>query len=212
MKAHLDFTTLVTAEREPRQNLKILLSSVMPRPIALVSTVSAEGTVNLAPFSFFNAVGGNPPAVVFAPSNRADGTAKDTVANLRAVGEFVVNVVPYSAREAMNETAFPFGPEVDEFEATGFTPVPSRFVRPPRVVESPVHFECKLMSISPVGEGPLSACVCIGEVLCFHVARDHLEQDGTINPEKIDLIGRLGGDDYSTIRDRFAMPRPTGGA
>jgi flavin reductase (DIM6/NTAB) family NADH-FMN oxidoreductase RutF len=209
MKAYNRFTPLVTAERENRANFKTLLSCVMPRPIAFVSTVSGEGIPNLAPFSFFNGVGSNPPAVIFSPCTKADGTPKDTLVNLRAVGEFVVNVVPHAIRDAMNQASFPYGPDVNEFEAAGFTPLPSRFVRPPRAAESPVHLECRLVQIVPVGGGPLSANICIGEVLCFHVADEILLPDGTCDVAKIDLIGRLGGDDYSTIRDRFALPKPS---
>ncbi len=212
MIKHTAFTTLVTADRERRSNFKTLLSSVMPRPIAFVSTISADGVANLAPFSFFNGVGSNPPAVMFSPCTKADGTSKDTIVNLRAVGEFVVNVVPYDIRHAMNEASYPFTSEVDEFDAAGFTPLTSRFVRPRRVAESPVHLECKLVQIVPVGDGPLSANVCIGEVLCFHVADDHLLPDGTVDVEKIDLISRLGGDGYSTLRDRFSLPKPGTGS
>ncbi len=208
MKPHESFTTLVTADREPRANFKTLLSSVLPRPIALVSTVSADGTPNLAPFSFFNGVGSNPPAVVFSPCTKADGTDKDTLNNLRQVGEFVVNVVPHAVCEAMNEASSPFSPDVNEFEAAGFTPVKSRFIQPPRACESPVQLECKLVKIVPVGEGPLSANICIGHVLCFHVAEGYLSPDDTVDVTKIDLVGRLGGEDYSTIRDRFALAKP----
>jgi flavin reductase (DIM6/NTAB) family NADH-FMN oxidoreductase RutF len=208
MKRHTEFEALVTSQRDRRDNFKTLLSCVLPRPIAFVSTVSAKGVPNLAPFSFFNGVGSNPPAVIFSPCTRADGTVKDTIVNLRAVPECVVNVVPFSIKDAMNEASYAFPPEVNEFEAAGFTPLPSRFVRPPRVAESPVHMECKLVQIVPVGDGPLSANICIAEVLCFHIARDWLLPDGTADVTRIDLIGRLGGDDYSTIRDRFALPKP----
>lgn len=204
------FETLVTADRDGRANFKTLVSCVLPRPIALVSTVSSSGVANLAPFSFFNAVGSNPPAVMFSPCTKADGTTKDTVNNLRQVDEFVVNVVPHAIREPMNQASYAFAPEVDEFAAVGFTPRPSRFVRPPRAAESPVQMECKLVQIVPVGDGPLSANICIGRVLCFHIAADHLLDDGTVDVSRIDLIGRLGGDDYTTIRDRFALPKPTG--
>ena len=129
--------------------------------------------------------------------------------NLRAVPECVVNVVPYAIREAMNETSYPFEPEVNEFEAAGFTPLPSRFVRPPRVAESPAHMECKLLQIVPVGNGPLSANLCICEILCFHIAGELCLPNGTADITKIDLIGRLGGDDYSSIRDRFSLPKPS---
>jgi flavin reductase (DIM6/NTAB) family NADH-FMN oxidoreductase RutF len=208
MKRHTDFEALVTSQRDRRDNFKTLLSCVLPRPIALVSTISAEGVANLAPFSFFNGVGSNPPAVIFSPCTRADGTVKDTIVNLRAVPECVVNVVPFSIQDAMNEASYAFPPEVNEFEAAGFTPLPSRFVRPARVAESPVHMECKLVQIVPVGDGPLAANICIAEVLCFHVAKELLLRDGTADVTTIDLIGRLGGDDYSTIRNRFVLPKP----
>ncbi len=208
MKPYAGFTPLICSERQRRDNFKTLLSVVLPRPIAFASTLSAEGIPNLAPFSFFNAVGTSPPAVIFSPATMADGRDKDTINNLRAVGEFVVNVVTYSIRQAMNEASYPFPPEVNEFEAAGFTPLESRFVRPSRVAESPVHMECKLIRIVPVGEGPGRANICIGEVLCFHVADDLLLPDGTADVTKIDLIGRLGGDGYSTVRDRFDMPKP----
>lgn len=210
MKPHAEFTALVTADRDGRANFKTLLSCVMPRPIAFVSTMSADGVANLAPFSFFNAIGSNPPAVVFSPCTKADGTDKDTLINLRAVPEFVVNVVPYDLREEMNAASSPFPPDIDEFEAAGFTPLPSRFVKPFRAAESPVHLECKLVRIVPVGDGPLSANICIGEVLCFHVADTHLLADGTVDVERIDLVGRLGGEDYATVRDRFRLPKPGG--
>ena len=202
------YTTLVTSERDSRANFHTLLSCVLPRPIAFVSTVSSDGVYNLAPFSFFNAVGSHPPAVIFSPSIRADGTQKDTIANLRACPEMVVHVVPFAIREAMNQASAQYPPEVDEFEAAGFTPLPSRFVKPPRVAESPVQMECKLLQIVPVGEGPLSGNICIGEVLCFHVADGFLTAAETVDVGKIDLIGRMGGDWYATIRDRFEMCKP----
>ena len=133
---------------------------------------------------------------------------KDTIVNLRAVPECVVNVVPFSIKDAMNEASYAFPPEVNEFEAAGFTALSSRHVRPARVAESPVQMECKLVQIVPVGDGPLSANICIAEVLCFHIANELLLGDGTVDVARIDLIARLGGDDYSTIRDRFALPKP----
>jgi len=209
MKSFDAFTELACADREGRANFKTMLSCVLPRPIAFVSTISAEGVPNLAPFSFFNAVGSNPPAVMFSPCTKADGTDKDTIHNLRAVGEFVVNVVSYDIKDAMNQTSFAYPPEVDEFEAAGFTPLPSKFVKPPRAAESPVHLECKLIDIVPVGKGPLAANICLGEVLCFHLAEEVALSDGTADVAGLDLVGRLGGPDYSTTRDRFALPKPT---
>jgi len=211
MKPYDRFTSLATAERDRRANFKTLLSCVVPRPIAFVSTVSADGVQNLAPFSFFNAVGSNPPALVFSPNTKADGTSKDTITNLRQVGEFVVNTVPHNIQKAMNQTSYPYPPEVSEFETAGFTPLPSRFIKPARVAESPVQMECKLLQIVPVGDGPLSANVCIGHILCFHIATEMLLADETVDVAKIDLIARLGGDDYCTMRDRFALPKPEKG-
>lgn len=208
MKPFSTFTTLVVSEREKRDNFKTLVSTVLPRPIAFVSTISADGIPNLAPFSFFNAVGTNPPALIFSPSTTSAGESKDTVRNLRAVPECVVHVVTYDIREPMNDTSYPFPPEVNEFEACGFTMLPSRLVRPPRAAESPVHMECRLLQIVPVGNGPLSGNVCICEILCFHVAAELLLPDGAVDVTKIDAIGRLGGDGYATIRDRFLLPKP----
>lgn len=202
------YTSLVSSERERRDNFKTLLSCVLPRPIAFVSTMSARGVPNLAPFSFFNGVGSNPPAVIFSPCTKADGTPKDTLVNLREVPEFVVNVVPHAMRGPMNDASYPFAPDVDEFEAVGFTKLASRFVRPFRAAESPVHMECRLVQIVPVGNGPLSANICIGEVLCFHIAESVALPDGTADVAKLDLVGRLGGEDYSTTRDRFELPKP----
>lgn len=209
MKPHPNFTSLVTAERENRANFKTLLSCVLPRPIAFVSTLSKGGVANLAPFSFFNAVGSNPPAVIFSPATKADGTDKDTLNNLRDVPEFVVNVVSFDIRDAMNQASYPFPPDVSEFCEAGFTQLPSKFIKPPRAAESPVHLECKLHDIVKVGEGPLSANICIGEVVCFHIATGMLLEDGTVDVTKIDLVARLGGDDYATIRDRFALQKPS---
>lgn len=208
MKAYSDFTALVCSERSKRDNFKTLLSCVLPRPIAFVSTISKNGVPNLAPFSFFNGVGSNPPAVIFSPCTKADGTDKDTLINLREVDEFVVNVVPFDIHKAMNDASRAVPPDVNEFESAAFTPIASRLVKPARVAESPISMECKLHQIVPVGDGPLSANICIGEILCFHIADEVLLDNGTADVEKVDLIGRLGGDDYATIRDRFVMPKP----
>jgi flavin reductase (DIM6/NTAB) family NADH-FMN oxidoreductase RutF len=204
------FQSISVSGREIRQNYQTLISCVVPRPIAFVTTLSSSGVVNLAPFSFFNGVGGNPPAVMFSPCNSRTGKLKDTVVNLRHLGEFVVNVVPHAIAEAMNDASYEFPPEVSELAACGFTALPSVHVKPPRLAESPVHMECRLVQIVPVGSGPLAANVCIGEVLCFHVAEGFLSPEGTVDIEKLDAIGRLGGDLYSFTRERFGLPRPTG--
>lgn len=209
MKTYSDFTTLVSAEREPRKNFGTLISCVLPRPIAFVSSISTDGVANLAPFSFFNAVGASPPTLIFCPGTSRTGKEKDTLRNVRDQGEFVVNVVPHAIREEMNDTAYPFPSDVSEFEAVGFTMLPSRFIKPPRVAQSPVQMECKLVQIVTIGSGPLSSNICIGEVLCFHVASEDLLADETVDVEKLDLVGRLGAKEYSTTRDRFEMGQPT---
>lgn len=208
MRHYDNYIPLITADREKRANFKTLLSCVIPRPIAFVSTISPSGVPNLAPFSFFNGVGSNPTAVVFSPCTKADGTSKDTIINLRSVPECVVNVVPYDIRGEMNQASAAYPPEIDEFDAAGFTPLKSRFVRPARVAESPVQMECKLLQIVPVGDGPLSANICVCEVLCFHIASEVYIADGTADVAKLDLIARLGGEDYATTRDRFSLPKP----
>ena len=152
MQEHTEYTSLVTSERERRANFHTLLSCVLPRPIAFVSTISADGVHNLAPFSFFNGVGSSPPAVIFSPCTRADGTDKDTLNNLRQCPEMVVHVVPHAIHMAMNQASALYPPEVDEFQAAGFTPLESLFVRPPRVAQCPVQMECRLLDIVPVGD------------------------------------------------------------
>lgn len=203
------YHSLVVAGRAPRENYQTLISCVVPRPIAFVTTLSAAGVVNLAPFSFFNGVCGNPPAVMFAPCNRRDASEKDTVVNLKHLGECVVNVVPFAIRTAMNDASYEFPPEVSELEVCGFTAIPSTIVRPPRVAESPVQMECKLIQIVQVGSGSLAGHVCICEVLCYHVADGFLTPAGIVDIEKLDAIGRLGSDQYTRTRERFSMPRPT---
>ncbi|MSR31525.1 MAG: flavin reductase family protein [Gemmataceae bacterium] len=195
-------------QREIRQNYSTLVSCVVPRPIAFVTTLSPSGVVNLAPFSFFNGVGGNPPAIMFSPCNNRAGQPKDTLVNLRHLGEFVVNIVPHAIAKEMNQASFEYPPEISELEKCGFTPLASERVKPPRVAESPVHLECRLVQIVPVGVGPLAANICIGEVLCFHVAEGYLQPDGTVDIAKLDPVARLGGELYSLARERFSLPRP----
>ena len=210
MQPFQSYDLIEVAGRHPRENYAMLISCVVPRPIAFVTTVSPAGVVNLAPFSFFNGVAGNPPMVMFAPANDRHGREKDSLTNLRQLGEFVVNIVPHASAEAMNETSFEYPPDVSELAVCGFTAIPSHHVRPPRVAESPVHLECRLVQVVDLGTGPLAGHICIGEVLCFHVADGYLAPDGVVDPAKLDAIARMGGDWYATTRDRFRMARPTG--
>ncbi len=209
MRKYERFTELITSQREPRANHHTLLSCVLPRPIAFVSTLGPDGVPNLAPFSFFTGICANPPAVIFSPAINIKGQEKDTLRNLRESGECVINVVNHEIREAMNQASFPYPPDVNEFEAAGFTPLPSIIVKPPRVAESPAQMEATLIEIVKVGQGPLSGNICICEIKCFHIAQEMCLENGTADIAQIDLVGRLGGDGYSTVRDRFDLPKPS---
>ncbi|HEU5080792.1 MAG TPA: flavin reductase family protein [Opitutaceae bacterium] len=191
-----------------RQAYRWLTSTIMPRPIAWVSTISAEGKTNLAPFSFFQGVSSAPPTLLFIPVNTRDGSKKDTVLNLEQVPEFVVNSVPFSLAEKMNATSatLPYGES--EFAAFGVESVAADLVRPPRVAEAPISFECRVHSIVPVGEGPLAAHVVIGLILQVHAKDEVMGEDGFPDPGKLDLIGRMGGNAYSRTTERFELERP----
>jgi flavin reductase (DIM6/NTAB) family NADH-FMN oxidoreductase RutF len=187
---------------------KLLIGAVVPRPIALVSTISREGIPNLAPFSFFTAVSANPPVVCFCPVRRPGSNPyKDTLSNISATGEFVVNIVSEEFAEKMNLSSAEFPPEVDEFEASGLTPTPSDLVGPPRVAESHVHMECKLYLTIEIGELPGSGNLVLGEVVRFHVDDQYFD-DFKIDPDKLRPIGRMGGATYTRTTDRFDMVRP----
>lgn len=199
----LDFTTL-----KSRDAYGWMISTILPRPIAWVSTISADGKTNLAPFSFFQGVTANPPTLMFVPVNTRDGTKKDTVRNIEAVPEFVVNLVPFALAEQMNASAamLPYGES--EFEKFGIASAPSERVRPPRVAAAPVAFECTLDRIILIGEGPLAANVVFGRILVAHVDDAVIGTEGLPDAAKLDLIGRLGGDGYARTTERFEMERP----
>jgi flavin reductase (DIM6/NTAB) family NADH-FMN oxidoreductase RutF len=207
-----------------REFYRILIDTVAPRPIAWVSTLN-QGQLNLAPFSFFNMVSANPPLMGFSPALRQverQPAPKDTLRNIRATGEFVVNVVTFAVAEAMNLTSGEYDSSVDEFEIAKLTTRPSRLVKPPQVAESPVSFECKLeriidfgrqdfgqQEISKQGSGEtLGGSLVIGEIVSIHLADDILK-DGRLDPDSLDLIGRMGGNRYSRTTERFEMVRPT---
>ncbi|HUA21472.1 MAG TPA: flavin reductase family protein [Bryobacteraceae bacterium] len=190
----------------PQSSYKVLIGSVVPRPIGFISTISPAGVYNLAPFSFFNAICGNPPVVCFACGTRSP--EKDTLANVRANGEFVVNIVSEEFAEQMNLTSGEYPAEVDEFQVSGLTPMPSNLVRPPHVAESHVNMECKLIQIVEVStRTPLGGTLVIGEVIQFHVDPEVMN-NYRIDAEKLRAIGRMGGNDYARTRDRFSMVRP----
>ncbi len=198
---------LTPASIPPRDFYRHMVSVITPRPIAWVSTVSPDGKLNLAPFSFFNGVGANPPAVMFAAANRRDGSEKDTLINVRAMGEFVVNIVSAAVGPAMNDTSAELAYGQSEFELAKLTPVPSKLVGPPGVAESPVRLECKLHSITTIGTGPLAGNCIIGTIELMHVD-DRVLKDGQIDPHLLDTIGRMGGSLYTHTRDLFSIERP----
>ncbi len=191
------------------QNIyKLLIGAVVPRPIAFVSTLSRDGIRNLAPFSFFTAVSANPPVICFCPLRRpGPDPYKDTLRNILATKEFVVNIVSEEFVDKMNACSADFPPEVDEFEASGLTPIPSDLVKPPRVAESHVQMECKLYLTIEFGELPGSGNLVLGEVVRFHVDDQYFD-DFKIDPDKLRPIGRMAGATYTRTTDRFEMVRP----
>jgi flavin reductase (DIM6/NTAB) family NADH-FMN oxidoreductase RutF len=185
---------------------QLLVSLVTPRPIALVTTVSADGKVNAAPFSFFNVLGAQPPIVAFAPGNRDNGTPKDTVLNVRATHEFVVNLVDEAIAEAMNQCAasLPYGES--ELVRAGLTAAPSSLVKPPRIAEAPASLECVEWGTLRIGNNR----VVIGVVKRLHLREELFDPEKKrINTDKLFLIGRMAAPHwYCRTRDRFEMIRP----
>lgn len=196
-------------EHATKDIYKLMVGCIVPRPIAFVSTVSPDGILNLAPFSFFTGVCANPPVVCFCPVRRGtDGQQKDTLRNIEATREFVVNVVSEDFAQQMNMCSSDFPPEVDEFKVSGLTPVASDLVQPPRVRESRIQMECRLLQVLHFGSQPLSGNVVFGEVLRFHID-DAVFHDFRIDPDLLRPIARMGGPTYARTTDRFDMPRPT---
>jgi flavin reductase (DIM6/NTAB) family NADH-FMN oxidoreductase RutF len=205
-------TTLDPAEQKPQDIYKLLVGSVVPRPIAFVSSVDAEGVRNLAPFSFFTVASANPPIVCFCPMVRGAVSkglkpTKDTLRNIIETHEFVVNIVSEEFAAQMNASSAELPPEVDEFLVSGLTPLASDLVRPPRVAESHVQMECRLQQVIHVSTEPLGGSLVLGEVLRFHVSASLLD-NFRIDPDKLQAIGRMAGSTYTRTRDRFDMERP----
>ena len=199
------------SEHDVRNVYKLMVGVIVPRPIAFVSTISLKGIRNLAPFSFFTGISANPPTVCFSPMIRSsDGNRKDTLNNIEATGEFVINVVSEQIAVPMNICSIEFPPDVDEFRESGLTPVESDLVKPPRVKESLVNMECKLVQVVHVSPKPLGGSLVIGEILRFHI-RDDLFNDYRIDPDKIHPIGRMAGSTYIRTTDRFDLIRPKAG-
>lgn len=200
--------TINPHDHTPANIYKLMVGAIVPRPIAFVSSVSTEGILNLAPFSFFTAISANPPVICFSPMVRGSGgCSKDTLRNIEETREFVVNVVSEDFAQQMNACSADFPPAVDEFAVSGLTPLPSELVRPPRVKESRIHMECRTLFVVHVSAKPLGGSLVIGEVLRFHVD-DAILSDYKIDPDHLHAIGRMGGPTYSRTTDRFDMPRP----
>lgn len=186
---------------------KILIGSVLPRPIAWVTSLSPTGVVNLAPFSFFNVVCANPPIISFAPMRRGDGTTKDTLNNVTATGEFVVNIVSEANAEAVNASSKQFPPDESELTATGLTPLPSQVVAPPRVGESLIQFECRVHDIVTVSTEPLGGSLVLGRIVAMHLD-DSVYQNGRVSADVLKPIGRCAGQTFCRVTDTFELIRP----
>jgi flavin reductase (DIM6/NTAB) family NADH-FMN oxidoreductase RutF len=203
-----------TSELDHKDLYSLLLNAVAPRPIAWVSTISVAGQPNLAPFSFFNVVCVDPPLLAFAPGLRppkqprgSHGEPKDTLRNIRENREFVINVVTYDLREAMNVTSGEYDASVNEFDLARLRPEQSIAVKAPRVAESPVSFECKLHRILDFSPAPTSGSLVIGQIVSIHINDAYLKE-GKLDRNSLDLIGRMGGLQYARTTQRFEMVRP----
>ncbi len=196
------------AELTPKEVYKLTIGTILPRPIAWVSTVDAKGTPNLAPFSYFTGVCSEPLTLLFCPQiSRETGRKKDTWLNIEAVPEFVINLTNEETAAAMNLTAAILPPGQSEFELAGLTPIPSETIRVPRVAEAPVAFECTLQQIVVVNDAPDGGAAILGEVQRIHI-RDDIYVDGYVQLDQFKPIGRLAGPNYTRVTDIFSMTRP----
>ena len=192
---------------------KILLSSVTPRPIALASTIDTNGVVNLSPFSYFNVFSANPPVLIFSPANRVtDNSKKDTLINISKVKEVVINLVDYNIVEPTSLSSVYFEKNVDEFLKSGLTKIESIKVKPPRVLESPVSYECKVNDVISLGTNGGAGNLIICEVLMIHINEEFLNENGDIDPLKLSLVARMGENYYLDIKKEslFEIKKPVG--
>ncbi|WMN12702.1 flavin reductase family protein [Marivirga salinae] len=188
----------------------LLLGAIAPRPIAFASTIDKEGKVNLSPFSFFNVFGANPPILIFSPARRGrNNTTKHSYENVKEVAEVVINIANYPMVEQMSLASTEYDKGINEFVKAGFTEAKSTKVKPPRVAESPVAFECKVNQVIETGEDGGAGNLVICEVIHIHVDEEILDEDGKIDPFKLDPIGRLGGNWYSRSKKAlFEVEKP----
>ena len=187
-----------------------MLGAVTPRPIAFASTIDAEGKVNLSPFSFFNVFSANPPIMIFSPARRGrDNTTKHTYENVLQVKQVVINIVNYDIVQQMSLSSTEYGKGVNEFEKAGLTPLASQTVKPPRVAESPVQFECKVNEVVSLGTEGGAGNLVICEVLKMHIDEAILDVNGNIDPIKLDAVSRMGGNWYGRAKEgMFEVPKP----
>lgn len=185
-----------------------LVSIVTPRPIAWVTTLSRSGVVNLAPFSFFNLFGANPPIVVFSPTLRRDGSKKDTLRNLEQIGECVIHVATASLADQVNLSSKELPPDESEVALVGLSTVPSLKVRPPRLLESPAAMECVVRQILSFGNGAIAPNLVIAEVVLIHIAEAILDERGGVDPRRLQTVGRMGGNYWCRTTDLFELARP----
>jgi len=194
------------AEVSATEVYKTMIQAITPRPIAWVSTVSESGVPNLAPFSYFNGVCSDPAVLSFSVVNKPDGSLKDTARNIRANEQFVVNVVPFQLAESMAQTATTLPYEESEIDLARLSTAESSRVLPPRIVGSPIQFECRLFQLIEVGTGPTGANLILGKIELIHVDDAAVGDNGKIDPILVDAVGRMGGRDYCRTQDRFSLP------
>lgn len=199
----LDFNNLSALEA-----YRWLASTVTPRPIAWVSTLSHEGISNLAPFSFFQVISDNPPSLMINVGSRDDGSLKDTLRNVQDTGELVIQLVSFAQAEAMNASAAHLSRGISEFDHCAIASLPSMRVLPPRVAGASVAFECRLLEVQPFPRAMPNCHLIFVEVLLAHIDDAVLNEQGRIDPQHLDLVGRLGGSQYCRTRDLFSLQRP----
>ena len=207
------FKTINPIDYSTKDLHKILLSSVTPRPIALASTIDTNGVVNLSPFSYFNVFSANPPVLIFSPANRVtDNSKKDTLINISKVKEVVINLVDYNIVEPTSLSSVYFEKNVDEFLKSGLTKMESIKVKPPRVLESPVSYECKVNDVISLGNNGGAGNLIICEVLMIHINEEFLNENGDIDPLKLNLVARMGENYYLDVKKEslFEIKKPVG--
>lgn len=208
---HLYMKTIQLAELGIMERMAHLQAAVAPRPIALASTIDTSGNVNLSPFSFFNLFSSNPPIVIFSPARRGrDNTTKHTLDNVLQIAEVVVNIVDYNMVQQVSLSSCEYAAGVNEFEKAGFTAIPSTHIKPPRVAESKIQMECKVLEVKSLGNEGGAGQLVIAEVICMHIDESILTDEGKIDQTKINHVARLGGDWYCKVdtTNLFVVPKP----